>query len=366
MKSKWRGAVATAFSIFVAVGCNSILENKPATLVDDEAGTEPVPSGTATGTPTPVPPPTDTGTPPPVPPPMPPDSTGACPNNWHMCAGSCVSNADPMYGCGAATCTPCNLPHAAASCAGGACIVATCDTGFANCNMNPTDGCETDLSKPASCGGCGVACPAAMPLCQAAGGSFACTNGCTAATPLLCSGACVDPLTSTSNCGACGHKCPDVMNGTATCAAGACGFTCRAGSHACTDHCAADTDVTQCGAACTPCPVVANATSACTGGACSFTCKAGFHVCAGTECDADTDVHHCGAACTDCPTGPNGAPACTAGACSFACSPGFADCNMNVADGCEVNLKTDPAHCGACATVCPMGQVCKSGVCGAP
>ncbi|HEY8076879.1 MAG TPA: hypothetical protein VIF62_22285 [Labilithrix sp.] len=320
MNSKLRAVAAAGLLAGVVVGCNSILSNKPATIVEDEGGTEPTPSDTGSSTPPPTSPTsTDTGTPPPPPPPMPPDDAGACPAQWHKCGASCVADSDPMYGCGNATCTPCNLPHAAANCNAGACIVATCDPGFADCNVIATDGCETDLSKAATCGGCGVACPPAAPYCQPSAASFACTNGCAPTTPLLCGKDCVDPLTSTNDCGACDHKCPEVMNGTATCAAGVCGFTCRAGTHACTDHCAADSDVTQCGAACTPCPATPNAMNACVGGACTFTCS-----------------------------GP------------------FLDCDMNAANGCETDPRTDPAHCGNCATACPPMNTCKAGVCTPP
>jgi hypothetical protein len=37
--------------------------------------------------------------------------------------------------------------------------VATCNTGYADCNGVPSDGCEVDTTTdPAHCGGCGTAC----------------------------------------------------------------------------------------------------------------------------------------------------------------------------------------------------------------
>ena len=48
------------------------------------------------------------------------------------------------------------------------------------------------------------------------------------------------------------------------------------------------------------------------------------------------------------------------------CASNLADCNGTAADGCEVNLKSNAAHCNACNTACPMGNICTKGVCQAP
>jgi len=50
------------------------------------------------------------------------------------------------------------------------------------------------------------------------------------------------------------------------------------------------------------------------------------------------------------------------------CQPGYANCDGNPANGCEVNLTEDEAHCGTCGTSC-QGQgnaagVCVAGTCG--
>ncbi|MBJ6762686.1 hypothetical protein JGU66_18120 [Myxococcaceae bacterium JPH2] len=51
-----------------------------------------------------------------------------------------------------------------------------------------------------------------------------------------------------------------------------------------------------------------------------------------------------------------------------ACDMGFADCDGNPANGCEVDLLSDEAHCGTCSTVCagaPSAHaVCGAGTCG--
>jgi hypothetical protein len=78
-------------------------------------------------------------------------------------------------GCG----NRCSLPHATAGCEGGACFIAFCDTGYANCNGFAGDGCEVfGGSDPTNCGGCGVVCTKGPNVA-----SVACTGGtCTIAS----------------------------------------------------------------------------------------------------------------------------------------------------------------------------------------
>jgi hypothetical protein len=47
------------------------------------------------------------------------------------------------------------------------------------------------------------------------------------------------------------------------------------------------------------------------------------------------------------------------------CRAAFSDCNRQKLDGCEVNLRCDPLHCGACDVVCAPADACVHGVCGA-
>lgn len=88
-----------------------------------------------------------------------------CKQTFHACGATCASDTDPkMCGAGCAVCP--DPPNATGTCAAGACGIA-CKAGFADCNVNPADGCESELAKDnASCGACWKAC-AAGTVCSA-------------------------------------------------------------------------------------------------------------------------------------------------------------------------------------------------------
>ena len=92
------------------------------------------------------------------------------------------------------------------------------------------------------------------------------------------------------------------------------------------------------------------------------------------ETNLDTDNSNCGACGVTCPNGPLvkdvfGAEwFCQSGKCRMACDPQShtADCNGDVADGCEADLRCDSDNCGACGVKCPDGLLCIRGNCGCP
>ena len=107
-------------------------------------------------------------------------ATGAC-NGGH-CAVSCRSgfadcNGDPDDGCEAELsadpdhCSSCDLAcdfsHATGTCASATCSVSTCESGFGDCDGDGANGCEVDLTTPANCGRCGHDC--GVTACQGAG-----------------------------------------------------------------------------------------------------------------------------------------------------------------------------------------------------
>ena len=85
-------------------------------------------------------------------------------------------------------------------------------------------------------------------------------------------------------------------------------------------------------------------------------CPAGANACLvatckGNACGFENAAN--GAAC--------GGGTCSGGAC--VCSAGQANCDLQAANGCEVNLSTDSANCGGCGVVCGAGSACVSGLC---
>jgi hypothetical protein len=346
----------------------------------------------------------------------------------------CEANqmTDPLH-CG--KCSPaCNLPHATATCNGGTCAIGACDSGYANCNSDPSDGCEVNLTADAThCGSCSKVCSSAngTPTCSSSVCTIACSagygncdndasngcevnlksdinncNGCGAGfkcptvggIPVCTNGACgysscgaglatcpsgatcgTNITNDASNCGGCGITCA-YANASATCVSSGCVMgSCSAGYGNCgggtADGCETNlkTDANNCNACGTKC-TLANATSVCTNGACAIgSCNAGYADCDGLasngcEVNINTDINNCNGcgASFKCSTA-GGTASCTSGACGIVCDSSHANCDTNIANGCEVNIKTDINNCNACGTKCSTAggtPSCTNGVCG--
>lgn len=94
-------------------------------------------------------------------------------------------------------------------------------------------------------------------------------------------------------------------------------------------------------------------------------CAAGSKSC-GDTCvsNALPDVGCAEAACSPCAVAHASAACSTEGNCAVgACQNGFGDCNLAAADGCEVDLTSTDASCGACGVACPSTQVCRKSAC---
>ncbi len=314
----------------------------------------------------------------------------ACMAGWFCRAGACARDCGALTACGAAcvdlrtsagNCGRCGnvcaFANASAVCAAGACALGACNAGFGDCDGNPTNGCETSLATATShCGACGAACNATNGTASCAGGScaIACAAGFGNCDGLVSNGCEVGLATSASHCGACGRAC-SLPNATSVCVAGACGVSrCNPGFGDCdgnpangceTNLAAAPSHCGACGRAC----ALPNATAACSAGACGVSrCNTGFGDCDGNpangcEVDLRASASHCGRCGGACAV-PNATPACVAGACAVGtCTGDFADCDGAVANGCEANLSTSNAHCGACGRACATGQVCSARAC---
>jgi hypothetical protein len=144
----------------------------------------------------------------------------ACPDSQGV--NHCIGLDQPQYGCGNVGCGICPLMNATSRCdQSNKCSVAVCNTGYAHCSSDPTQGCETSIYTDVSnCGldpstACGHTCgfvtsapnvlqPGCINgVCQISGcqpGFNDCdkavNNGCECPSPGTCNpttGACVFP-----------------------------------------------------------------------------------------------------------------------------------------------------------------------------
>ena len=277
----------------------------------------------------------------------------------------------------------CSAPFATTACSASSCAVTACDTGRANCNSAYVDGCEVNTGTDlANCGSCNNPCAAANGTPRCTGGTCgiaSCNTGFQNCNNQVNDGCEINTNTSLTNCGACNNTC-SAANGTPSCVAGACGVaSCNPSFANCNgqagDGCEVNTgnDLNNCGVCNRACSA-ANGTPSCVAGACGIaSCNPGFSNCNGLAsdgCEVQTggsDLNNCGGCGTICST-PNATPRCTTGTCGInSCNLGFANCNGQVNDGCEINTNTSLAHCGACGAQCaPLNAnpVCVAGSCG--
>ncbi len=272
----------------------------------------------------------------------------------------------------------CSLANATAACTAGACTIATCTTGFGDCDGNAPNGCETDTRTSVShCGACANACPGApnaVAACATGTCALTCTAGFAECDGNATNGCEVDTRTSATHCGGCGRTCM-LANATASCSGSLCAVaSCAPGFGDCdgtaSNGCEVDTrtTVTHCGTCNNTCSFP-NAAAICASGACALgTCNAGYSNCDGVaangcEVDTRTDVTHCGSCSRACAV-VNGTPGCAAGDCTVAaCNTGYANCDAMVATGCEVDTRVSTAHCGGCGMACGAGYTCEASAC---
>jgi hypothetical protein len=102
----------------------------------------------------------------------------------------------------------------------------------------------------------------------------------------------------------------------------------------------------------------------------TITCQTGYADCNGTgtdgcETDLTSSAANCGACGNACSI-PSGTAACVDSACAIgSCTAPYADCDGNVANGCETVL-TDDDNCGGCGVACALANAsssCDTGAC---
>ena len=305
----------------------------------------------------------------------------ACTAGWGDCDGNISNGCETDLSTSAGNCGACggacSTAHGTATCSNSQCSIA-CSVGFGNCDNNVANGCEVDLdATPAHCSACGKA-------CDTTSGTATCTLGVCGINCVAGFGNCdnsaangceTNTKTSALNCSGCGVAC-NTTNGTASCANSVCGIACTGGYGDCDGNAGngcetnLQTDALHCNTCAGACSTT-HGTPSCAGGACSIACSTGFANCDnnaanGCEVDIDATPANCGACGQACST-VNGTASCTLGTCGIACSTGFGNCDNNAANGCETNVKTAPANCGGCGTVCDSTNgtaTCANGVCG--
>ena len=266
---------------------------------------------------------------------------GGMPQTMACCGGQCTDTATDGANCGKCA-TACNGGHASGMCAGGVCAFGTCSSGYGDCNMDPKDGCESNLHVDRNnCGKCGTMCSEKNAIAACADGCYlaACNFGYDDCNGDPMDGCETSVVSDPRNCGGCGMPCGAVAHAKVSCINAACQVTnCDQGFADCDNNAAngcevaVGTDKSNCGA----CGNVCGANLVCTNGGCT---------------------------CQNCNI-PNAKSKCVNLQCAFdSCLPGFADCDNNQANGCEVNTNSDKNNCSACGKACPMGQSCVSGVC---
>lgn len=292
-----------------------------------------------------------------------------CNSGWANCDGNdkngCETNiATDKSNCGACG-KVCNGTNGVAGCAKGACNI-LCYNGFQNCDGNADTGCEVNVTNdPVHCGSCPNKCnpanAAAATCASGACGYTTCNGGFADCNPSKADGCEVNILQDKNNCGACGNVCPVPSGGTVFCANGSCAQNCGSLT-LCGATCVnTNNDVNNCGSCGNVCPNgPANSTRTCSNKTCGWTCNTGFGKCGSACYVTATDKDHCGTGCVDCLPPANGTDTCVGGTCGISCNTGFTPCA-----GACVNTQTDNNNCGGCNTDCPTagGKSCQGGQC---
>ncbi|MBW1809082.1 MAG: hypothetical protein JRJ87_12880 [Deltaproteobacteria bacterium] len=332
-----------------------------------------------------------------------------CAEDLTLCNGRCVdTDSDPANcnHCG----NLCRFENAFGQCTDGTCQIRQCIEPFADCNSDPVDGCEADLtSDSAHCGSCTTPCtqvilsscidstqrkyPSGVVSCEESECVYemaieVCEHGCVAGrcrgdicgsgrcdpdenciggvcycgsthniictpTEFCCIDSCVDLQNDSENCNVCGKSCGQ----NSICAAGKC--ECDSTHENCDLNWATgcETDTSDDSDNCGDCGIVCPQNSHCLASDCH--CYTNFDNCdnnwEGTGCETDLNLSndHCSECNNSCGANAN----CKEGACG--CQEGFDNCDGNWnTNGCEADLMNDPNNCDYCGRICGFGPCC--------
>lgn len=86
---------------------------------------------------------------------------GGCDSGWADCnadvSDGCETELGTVDACGGCD-DACRFDHAGAECRNGQCRLGDCDPGYEDCNSREGDGCEAELGTAEHCGGCNDRC----------------------------------------------------------------------------------------------------------------------------------------------------------------------------------------------------------------
>jgi hypothetical protein len=261
-------------------------------------------------------------------------------------------------------------------CIGGVCGI-TCPSGRAICDSDPTT-CDTDITTPANCGGCGITCGADQVCDPTTRDPAVCADECPSHLE-DCGGTCIDINSHPDHCRGCGIECPAAPPNTVRGCNEAQGCTLHcmdgwddcngdlgtAGSDGCETQLSTTSNCGECGNVCS----FANGVAACsTGGDCVLAgCLGNWLDCdpAVDGCETDrTTLANCKTCGNECVPLPNAVRSCnvsTTSGCVYTCVEGWEDCNgdlgMPDSDGCESNMESAQT-CGSCSNTCDAAQFC--------
>jgi len=295
----------------------------------------------------------------------------SCATDWGNCDGdpnTCETALDTTSHCGACA-TSCSFANATATCGGSpgarSCQLGSCsDAIHKNCDNMAATGCETNTNTNAShCGACGLVCAdlahVSTGTCQTGSCQItACDTGwgdCNAQS------GCETDITRVQTCGGCNIDCDVTLPHTATQTCGA-GQTCQVGS--------CDSGYANCGAApgCET-DIFADAANCggCAGGAGHEVCQNLAHVdqssCMAGDCVldlCDTGYEDCNGVIAD---GCEWQPAVNGPCCTDHTDPD-GDGTDNCSDQCPNDpARTAPGDCGCANAPLAAGTACNDGLC---
>lgn len=303
---------------------------------------------------------------------------GTCAAGWANCDGfagnGCETPLDLVSSCGACGIV-CSVPHATPACALGACAIGVCEAGRGDCDNDPLNGCETQITTPSNCGACGAVCNALDADVSCATGACGCSSACPSNLHGNCDGNCANgcetSLATFTDCDACGRACAP-PHASASCSTGAClVVACDSGWGDCnnldTDGCETPlTTISNCGACGAKCNDPQGPES-CLTGTCGCGCAPGMGNCdksCSNGCEAPLNtLIHCGGCNQRCSLAHASESCSTASCLVISCDAGWQDCDSNPVNGCEVEVAFDQKNCGSCGTACPPGKVCHQNAC---